>query len=679
MTAEIRAVPRSIEVPLVIAIALIAIIFRFAQFNQVPPGLHYDEAIDAKLARDIRAGVTPIYFEEGWGREPLYHYLVALTLNFTPDPTTALRVTSGVLGLIQLAAAYLLFRSLFGIPTALLGAAWIAVLFWTVSTSRAGLRNITLTTLTTLTAWAFWRVWDDARSRMQDARSGMQDAGRTMQAATSVYLLPPASCILPGVLLGLTIYTYQPGRVVPLIYLVFGGFVALRQRALIKLNWRALAVFFGVALVVALPLMIFLITHPQAETARAFQTEPIHALFAGNFQPAIETAVATLKMFTFDGAGDPQILYNLSGRPIFIGLGTILFYLGLIACVRRWKQPEYAFMLIWLIVTLLPNMLTAPAPFFYRAIAAQTPVALLPALGVMLMVDIFNRDGARRAKRIVAGVAFSVGVVALGQTAITTWRDYFEVWGQHAEVRFQYSAALTAIARTIDAAPDQSPVAVSSFFIEDADPIIFEQTLNRRDVTVRWFDARDSIIAAAGANWQWLGVPSFTPLDAGLQTEFPGEPLTTTQDFKLYALNAVRFRQSIEAWTCAACPVTFDQAVALIGLEYSVVDRTLIVQSAWRVKQASKPVSTAIFMHLIGSEGQIAAQDDRLGVPPHTWQPGDEFVQVHRIPLGQSSSGKYTLRLGLYNRTDNVRWAATDRSGANLDDAVTVATIEVSP
>ena len=163
MTAETRAVPRSIEVPIVIAIVLIAIIFRFAQFNQVPPGLHYDEAIDAKLAQEIRAGATPLYFEEGWGREPLYHYLVAFTLNFTPDPTTALRLTSALLGLIQLLAAYALFRSLFGVPTALIGAAWIAVLFWTVSTSRAGLRNITLTTLATLTAWAFWRAWQQCR------------------------------------------------------------------------------------------------------------------------------------------------------------------------------------------------------------------------------------------------------------------------------------------------------------------------------------------------------------------------------------------------------------------------------------------------------------------------------------------------------------------------------------
>ena len=84
-------------------------------------------------------------------------------------------------------------------------------------------------------------------------------------------------------------------------------------------------------------------------------------------------------------------------------------------------------------------------------------------------------------------------------------------------------------------------------------------------------------------------------------------------------------------------------------------------------------------MHLIGADGQIAAQDDRLGVPPHTWQAGDEFVQVHRIALGQTLAGDYALRLGLYNRADNARWGATDQSGARLGDAVTVATIEVSP
>lgn len=679
MTAETHGtVPRSIEVPLVIAIALIAIIFRLAQFNQVPPGLHYDEAIDAKLAREIQAGASPVYFEEGWGREPLYHYLVAFTLNFTPDATTALRLTSSLLGLIQLAAAYLLFRSLFGIPTALIGAAWIAVLFWTVSTSRAGLRNITLTTLTTLTAWAFWRVLTNAGGRKQDAGCRVQDA------RLAVMRLPLASCILPGLLLGLTLYTYQPSRVVPLIYLVFAGFLALRQRALIKQNWRALSVFFGVTMIVALPLMVFLAAHPQAETGRAFQTEPIRALLSGNFQPAMDTAVATLKMFTFDGAGDPQILYNLSGRPIFIGPGSILFYLGLIVGVWRWKQPAYAFMLIWLAVTLLPNMLTAPAPFFYRAIAAQTPAALMPAIGSVFVADVFHRAGAKTAKKKLGLAMLALvllAMVSLGQTAITTWHDYFDVWGRDADVRFQYSAALTDLAHTLDASPDTTPVAISSYSIEDADPIIFEQTLNRRDLALRWFDAREALIVAADATTQRLGVPSFTPLDPGLHARFltSVEPLTQTKGFKLYAFSAAQFRRTVEAWTCVMCPVSFNGDLTLIGLEYSIIDKTLIVQSAWRVDREGQPSSTKIFMHLIGANGQPAAQDDHLGVPRHTWQVGDEFVQVHRIALADLPPGAFPLELGIYSWADKVRWGATDQSGAALGDHVRVGLIEVSP
>jgi hypothetical protein len=196
---------------------------------------------------------------------------------------------------------------LFGVQTALIGAAWIAVLFWTVSTSRAGLRNITLATLSTVTALAFWSAW----SKVQRASETGLVPARVRAAAGRV--AHPSSFILPGVLLGLTLYTYQPSRVIPLIYLLFVVYLIWRERELIKANWKALVIFFAVALLVALPLLVFLLMHPGAEAARDFQTEPIRALFQGNFAPVIETATATLKMFTVAGGGDPQILYNLTG------------------------------------------------------------------------------------------------------------------------------------------------------------------------------------------------------------------------------------------------------------------------------------------------------------------------------------------------------------------------------
>ena len=59
--------------------------------------------------------------------------------------------------------------------------------------------------------------------------------------------------------------------------------------------------------------------------------------------------------------------------------------IGLVVSVLRFKRPAYAFMLIWLAVTLLPNLVTAPAPFFYRAIATQTPVAVMPAIATVAL------------------------------------------------------------------------------------------------------------------------------------------------------------------------------------------------------------------------------------------------------------------------------------------------------
>ncbi|CAG0933021.1 hypothetical protein TFLX_02854 [Thermoflexales bacterium] len=677
-------IPRKIETVLLIAIVLVAIVFRFAAFTQVPPGLHYDEAIDARLAQAIHSGAWPLYFEEGWGREPLYHYLVAFTFNFIPDPTSALRFVSGVLGLIQLLAAYFLFRKLFGVPTALIGAAWLAVLFWTVSTSRAGLRNITLTTLATLTASAFWIAWD----KVQNARDKGFIPPPSHRTATTQWV--QVSFILPGVLLGLTLYTYQPSRVVPLIYLVFSAYLFWRERALIKANGKALAIFLTVALLTAAPLIIYLWSHPGAETGRAFQTEPIKALFRGDLTPVVETAVATLKMFTVAGGGDPQILYNLTGRPLFIGLGSLLFVIGLVVSVVRFKRPAYAFIFIWLAVMLLPNLVTAPAPFFYRAIATQTPVVLMPAiatvaLGTWVMAGI-ARSG-RQSVGVLTGMGAMIGIalLALGQTALTTWQDYFEVWGSNQEVRFQYSAAYAEIAAALKASPDTTPVALSGYFIEDADPVIFEQSFNRPAVPLRWFDAREALVVAAAVTSERLAVPAYTPLAEELKSRFLKgvEPLAWSKEFKLYSVAATPVRAQIAMWRCAACPARFNDQIELTGADHpdriSRADGMLSVLTAWRVLRESQPGSTAIFIHLLDERDQIVAQDDRLGVPRHSWQPGDEFVQLHRLALTNVPPGEYRLVLGLYNRADNVRWVAQDRSGPPSGERILVGEIEVTP
>lgn len=696
MNASPFKIPRRLEWLIRIAIVAVAIFFRFEQFNQVPPGLHYDEAIDAHIAQEIRLGQWSIYYEEGWGREPLYHILVAFTENFINDSTSALRFTSALLGLIQLAAAYFLFKKMFDVPTALIGAAWIAVMFWAISTSRAGLRNIALTTFATLTALAFWNAF----SKWQAASGKLQET-ITHHVSRIANHLP---LITSAVLLGVTLYTYQPSRVVPLIFVVFFAYLFFNgERAGVRTHWRSIAGFFGIALAIALPLIIFLAQHPAAETSRAFQTEPLRALLRGDPSQAFGTTVATLKMFTFDGGGDPQPLYNISGRPLFIGLGSILFYLGLIVCIARWKQPAYAFILIWLIVTLLPNMVTAPAPFFYRAIAAQTPTMVLPAIATVAIGGFIRRRGAQAQssskKFFLASSRFGglilalIAIVSLGQTAITTQHDYFDVWGNDGDVRFQYSVDHTAIAHALDASNDLSPVIISGYFTEDADPYIFDQTLHRHDLSISWFDARESLVALAGVTSERVALPSFTPLVDDLMSRFlnNAQPITVTKNFKIYPLDVNALRTSIERWvstvetldhTATSVPISFEGKIDLIGYDRAMtvsVGSTLAIFTAWHVTSEGQPLSTAIFIHILNPDGSIAAQDDRLGYPRHNWHTGDEFVQVHHLSIGNLPPGKFSIELGIYSRDTNVRWLAQDRSGQSIGDRILIGSIEIVP
>jgi hypothetical protein len=292
-------------------------------------------------------------------------------------------------------------------------------------------------------------------------------------------------------------------------------------------------------------------------------------------------------------------------------------------------------------------------------------------------------------------LAIVIAAGSLGQTAVTTWHDYFDVWGNDKDVRFQYSADQTAIAHALDASSDTSPVIISGMFVEDSDPYIFDQTLHRSDLSIRWFDANSALIAVAGASSERIALPSFAPLDDALKSRFLGNvtPLTSTKEFKIYPFDAAAFRNEIEQWvtrpsavgTAPQLPVTFDGNIQLLGIDRAAtISRTqtsLVVLTAWRVTSEWQPSSTAIFIHVTDAHGAIVdhAQDDRLGFPRHSWHTGDEFVQLQRIPIVDVPPGSYTLELGVYTRDGGRRWIAQSANGQVLGDHISLGAVEVTP
>ncbi|MBK9054283.1 MAG: phospholipid carrier-dependent glycosyltransferase, partial [Chloroflexi bacterium] len=319
-----------------------AILFRTYHLLDTPPGLHYDEAIDLRQSLNILEGARPLYVAEGWGREASFYYLVALVLTVVESNPLALRLTAVLCSLVTIVVAYLWVRKMWSWPVAWLAAAWLSLTFWTVSTSRVGVRNITLPLAFSLTVLCFWYAWQTPATPGTTRLTTWLGRGWFLFA-------------LAGVGLGLTLYTYQPARFTPFVFVGFVLYLALFHRSLLRERWRGLAVMVAAAALVALPLLLILYQNRGAEVARDWTIEPLTELLAGNPRLVWENFWLTLKMFTF--RGDPLVAYNLPQRPVFVPWWTSLFfYLGLLMALWRWRQPLYAFLLIWLAVMLAPTI-----------------------------------------------------------------------------------------------------------------------------------------------------------------------------------------------------------------------------------------------------------------------------------------------------------------------------------
>ena len=122
---------------------------------------------------------------------------------------------------------------------------------------------------------------------------------------------------------------------------------------------------------------------------------------------------------------------------------------------------------------------------------------------------------------------------------------------------------------------------------------------------------------------------------------------------------------------CACEPgADAEPALWLTGVEPGAArpGEELTLLTSWQTGPA-RFLSLAMFVHLLDAAGNIVAQDDGLGYPPHTWQPGDRFIQLARLPLPPDlPPGDYTLQFGLYDRATGARWPVLNAEGQPAGD-----------
>lgn len=728
------------EWPVVIGLLLIAFFFRIWMLNDVPPGLHHDEVIIGQVAQDILRGHFGVYFTAGYGHEPLYHYLVAGMFGAVGANAFVLRLTSAFIAMLGLAATYVFVRRIFS-PTVAVGTlAWMAISLWPVFFARVGLRGITLPLLTTLTAYFLWRAlslrgaYSAGRaptSRTERERNEVKSKSATKQShwqaseiaspTALAMTVHPSSFLLPGVLLGLSLYTYQASRVFPLVFGLFLLFVFVQRRRVLRTTHHALRntfIFFLAALMVAAPLILYLtVINPTAEARVADLSGPLNQLRAGNPGEVISSTLNTLGMFTYRGDAVP--IYNVGGRPVFPEIfGAVLFVFGLLICLWRWKRPAYALLLIWFFISLIPAMVTPFSPNFVRTIAAWPAPFVFVGLA---MVEV-ARWVAARSKLQDAGILHSafriphwitaLFALVLVWNAALTANDYFRHWPTSDYVRFWQQATWTQAVRALNADPSRAPIAASGLSIHDFDPQTFDLLGLRPDLKVKWFDCRNAILYPVDMEQPTIRYlsPPFFSCDADLKSSYlPGLETIEQPQWPDSSDTIFSLEQFKRPWTLAELLLprvvtstlylgaeSFDpispmrdlaqpgglpdfEGLPFFGATPHPTVLTpgtiLTFDTLWTL---AHPITSSlkIFIHITAPDGKIGAQWDGLDVNVGTLEAGDMFVQRHHIELPPDlPPGPYRISLGVYRLTNGARLKA--QLGDRAVDSVVLGMLTV--
>lgn len=611
---------------------LLALFLRVHNLDGVPPGVHYDEILNGEIAETARAEGPRIYYPRSGGREGLYHLFLVATLSLPLPDAWQLRLPSILLSLMALLFTMLWVRRAFGSWAALTALGMLGVSFWPVWMGRAALRATTVTPIDALAAYLLVRL---LREKATDGRARL---------ATAVGL---------GIALGLSFYTYRAGGMIFVTYLAFAFYLFVMRRR----ESRALFLPLMTGLLVATPILLIFLARPELDPRFGQVALPWQALREGDLRHVLDGIVAHLGMFFW--RGDLESHYNLPGRPIFEPAGALLFVAGLAIAVRRWRQPLYAFCLLWLGIGVAPGVFTIPAPSFVHTISAQGVIFVFPAIAVQAAYERL----ARRSEKRAAGFTLAAVTLLIAANSVLTFVDYFERWPRVAEVRAFHQTELALIARDLDQLNEPAPVAVCSSVLNEEDSFwrsgrqSIRFMMAREELAIRWYDCGSAQVIPAGQPVQ-LYFPNGTELGAWLAALPDGVQVTRMAgDVTHVTADGTSWQEAVLAQIAPANAadgaVQFGDELRFLGYRFARMESQpggeLALLTHWRVS-GPLPPRRSLFVHLLDGNGDLVAQGDSFTVLSDTLETGDVVVQLHRFTIpADAAPGHYSLSTGVYS------------------------------
>ena len=630
---------------LLVGLLLLGFGLRVVALDNAPPGLRYDELQNYLMAGRVLAGERPLYFAESWGHEPLYHYLQAGSLALLGKSDWSLRLPSVFLGLLALAATWLVAKKLLGRRVALLAVTFLTFSFWAIFYGRVGLRVGGVTLFAALMIYFLWRSWERPTTELWQ---GLMDG------------------VLAGLFLAGGVYTYLAGRVLPAIFVGFVLFTAVFHWQKFKTGWLRFAVLAVVAALLCWPLWQAIAANTTGEQRLALLNEAVVALRQGDPLPVLSLTVRALGMYVV--LGEQDWLYNEYGRPIF-GILTALFFLGgLVWAGWRWRQPRYALLLLWFLGGTGPSMIAPPAASVTHSIVAQPVAYIFLGIGV-----VGAWSWLMKRQKIAAAALIALLVIVPGVEAS---RAYFVTWNSQPEVAELYQGGITAVADAVQADQHKGPVLVGGPFVNYWQPwnAVNYELATPGDVSqVRWFNPAEAWVwpnAAADAAYYFPDAPlapqQYEPMllelfqaDAiSLSSSRGGYVKYILQEAPNFeaALNqlaeetAVAWHPDFDHLPLLDLPINFNNRLSLLAVSQpeQTADNSVRFVTFWQVEVAD-PTPLIAFVHLTSDGANIWGQQDWLDVRMAGLQSGDRFAQVHIVPINEAAPpGSYYLLLGLY-------------------------------
>lgn len=661
---------------LLAGITLLAAFFRLYKIDSLPPGDGHDPAYYGVDALTVLEGEWPIFFPGLFGgREPLFSYLVAACALVWGIGPLSIHMASAIVGILTIPAVFLVANEIFSSEKGLLAqfggllaALAVAISYWHLNWCRYALRAILVPLLVSLTLCSLVR--------------GVRKNSRW-------------SLIGCGVFLGLSMYTYQAARLLPLLVLGFSCVIWVRK-SFSRKDLVNLILIFGVALVVFAPLGSYFLTNPGSFTRRIEQTLAIDTSQSpsSNLGILVDNLVKTFLVFNVHGEDWPVV--NLPGRPVLDIFLSVALWLGIGISLLRIKRPSYLFLLTWLIVMIIPAILAEEAAVAKRALGTMPAVAMLIAIGTLAPCENLQRWSDRYpslAPKVLSASLSALVAVGFFYSGLLTYHDYFLVWAQDPDLFIHFDVGIDAIGEYIGKLPDDEEVYLSP--IPPEHPSVILNSKQRPGI--KGYNGRVCLVLPERAmrNTTYVIVPKDdkNSLDL-LPGYFPSGRVVEEGPLYYQQPFFVAYRVPVES-VARIIPdyqmeINWDNKIQLLGYDLDVsaykpgeaVHLTLYYQGLNDMEE-----NYTTFAHLLGSYnpatgGPLWSQDDsepcRRGYPTPIWEVGEIIVDTFTLLIpADAPAGDYQLAMGFYTWPTIERLPILDVSGQIVADSTVLGQVRI--